>query len=588
MIRTELPLPRAMRALMELARSQATGFAESVSFALVWLATARMVLTGSVPSVQNLTDLTSLEAWSALEQQGLPLASVHRWLEKDNKVGGVQVRAQAVSVVLELEKEVGSQHTWDVLPAFTGACFSSRSDTFEGVVAAEVVELMLDFLGEPAGTLWIPFDQSGAIAMRALRRGWDVNTASMHSIDSSLLPLLLAIETGRTTSSRVQSHVERDSLGRPLTQATHILATPPFGIPVRYTRMAQWDSSGGENSDMYARSESWAVHELINRASKKAVFLVPPGVLFTRGQEQRLREYLLHRGGEYNELEAVVALPQGVLCNTSMGSAVLVMSPGRGNDAVRMVDLGLSRRSMANVDELVQAHRNVALGFAADEERARLVTRDEIMATEVSFAPARYLHKLIEVGPNAVALEDLFEVIRPPVVARDDNSIEFSELGIPDLGGWTAIAGPLEKKVRIRGRRDLPTLEEGDVVVSVKGTVGKTGLVSALVGGTAVLSQSCIALRARSSAKERKVRPEYLLMYLRSEAGQAQLSSLQSGATIQHVSPGTLMSSFLVPLPEEQEQQTVVDDYAELCGLESKIASIGQHMSAITAKRWKA
>lgn len=118
---------------------------------------------------------------------------------------------------------------------------------------------------------------------------------ALGQVDSAL-PLLLGIQYGQLNGPRLETEVERDREGRPLTRAAFVLACPPFGMPVHRSRLAQWDSSDGEATERFVRSETWAVRRLVNRASKKAVFLVPPGVLFTRGQEQRLREYLLHRG----------------------------------------------------------------------------------------------------------------------------------------------------------------------------------------------------------------------------------------------------------------------------------------------------
>lgn len=131
---------------------------------------------------------------------------------------------------------------------------------------------------------------------------------------------------------------------------------------------------------------------------------MPPGVLFTRGQEQRLREYLLNRGGEYNELHSVVALPSGAVSGTNLGSAVMVLTPDHGNDDIPHGTWACRAGSMSNLDELVRAHRRVALGQEEDPERACRVTRDDIMRNEVSFAPSRYLRKSVDVGPNAVPL----------------------------------------------------------------------------------------------------------------------------------------------------------------------------------------
>lgn len=164
-------------------------------------------------------------------------------------------------------------------------------------------------------------------------------------------------------------------------------------------------------------------------------------------------------------------------------------------------------------------------------------------------------------GPNAVKLEEICVAVRPPALTKDDG-IEMDEVGIPEIGVWSRIAGPFRKKVRLKsGGNSRPTLQPNDVILSVKGTIGKAGLIGDLVEGTAVVSQSCVVLRMRRGKDQVQVMPEYLLMYLRSEAGRFQLEGLQVGATMQHVSPATLLGSFRVPLPQMEEQRLVVAEY---------------------------
>lgn len=584
MIRAELPLPRAFRTLTAAVEQQGASASEAVTFALTWLAAAKMTASGNAPGSVTLEDLGSDACWKELENVGLPVLGAKRWHALD-VTSVASLRPKATLVVKELLSELGQQ-PWDVLPVLISELDKGGNKGGEAIVRTGLIELMLDMLGEVSGDLWIPFDPLGVLTVSALRRGWRVKTAQMSGPHESPLPLLLAIEYGRPNVPQVDGDIARDREGRPLTRATHVLACPPFGVAVLDTRLTQWDSSGGEALTAYARSETWAVHELINRASEKAVFLVPPGLLFTRGQEQRLREHLLHRGGEQNELQSVVALPGGAWTNTSVGAALLVMTPGHGNDDVLMVDLGSSRRSTTSFDDLLAEHREVALGVEEDSVRARRVSRDLIMATETSLAPSRYLRKTVEVGPNAVALEELCVLLRAPALAKDEKAMEVSELGIPELGQYTPVMDGLTKRARVKARRDLPTLEVGDLVLSIKGTIGKVGLAGDLETGKVVVSQSCVGIRLISDM--RRVTPAYLLMYLRSAAGQAQLESLQAGAAVQHISPQTLLSSFLVPVPDAQEIEAVERDYQLLCQLERQAADIQKRMGEISIARWSA
>jgi type I restriction-modification system DNA methylase subunit len=586
MNKKELPAARAFIALVDSTRVLASQ-PNARRFALTWLAAARMAVMGLLPDLKGLSDLNTLAGWQLAEEAGLPIDAVANLFSGSDSSTTIGIRAKAVSIVAELQAELGSQ-PWDVLPSLaTTGTRLGRDYAYEGGLVESAAELLLELAGEPDGWLWLPFDSNGTMTIRALRRGWDVKAVLMNEISHSDLPLLLAIESGKTTHPAVQTSVERDSSGQPVTKAKTLIATPPFGAPVRGTRLAQWDSSDSKAMDYFVRSEAWAVHELVNRASKKAIFVVPPGLLFTKGQEQRLREHLVHHGGERNELEAVITLPSGVMPQINVATAILVMNPRLETEDVRMVDLGVAKRNIASADEIVRNGKNLALGLEFDEGRARVVTRQDIIDNDCIFTPSRYIRQPVDAGPNAIALEQVFDVVRPPVLEKVGGA-EVFELGIPDLGSWNQIERLPAKTTTIRTRGSVGyELKQGDVVLSVKGTVGKCGIVGCFEGAKLVVSQSCVALRVKGELWGPKVDPQYLLMYLRSVAGRAQLESLQVGAGMQHVSVATLLSAFRFPVPSASERDEGSQDYRQLCAFESQIAAIQGQMAELEDKRWK-
>jgi N-6 DNA Methylase/Type I restriction modification DNA specificity domain len=581
----ELSVSRAFAALVEAARSSFSQ-PNTRQFALTWLAAARMVVMGECSALKDLGGLKTDLGWKAVERAGLPVDAVSHLFGSSERGEPIDLRSRAAAIVTGLYAELGTQ-PWDVLPSLTDYSFRSKQG-MDGVqeVSSVVSELMLDLVGQPDGWLWLPFDSTGTMMIRALRRGWKIKAASMTVPTHSILKLLmLAIETGCPTSKNVDTTVEAEGSGHPTIKASYVIAVPPFGELVRQGRFASRDSSGGRALELFARSESWAIHHLIERTSKKAVFLVPPGLLFTKGQDQRLREFLLHRGGKNNELEAVVALPPGVLSATHISTAILVTNPGSDTDGIRMVDLGIAKRSLTGLDETVQAGRRAALGLEQNPERVKTVTRDEIMTNEYILTPSRYVRRQVVMQPDSVKLKDICIAIRPPALTKEESGAEMAEVGIPEMGAWSRINGPLIKRVKLKTRsKNTPTLQRDDVILSVKGTIGKAGLIGTVTANTTVVSQSCVALRVTQN-KER-VLPEYLLMYLRSNAGRTQLECLQVGATMQHVSLATLLSTFQVPLPSLEKQRAFVTDYELLCTLEAQIGEIEDRMKNISQKRW--
>ena len=165
--------------------------------------------------------------------------------------------------------------------------------------------------------------------------------------------------------------------------------------------------------------------------------------------------------------------------------------------------------------------------------------------------------------------------------------MEVAEVGLSDLHRWKPISGDIDKTVFLKAPPNVSVfLRQGDIVLSIKGTVGR----AALVGDTAdkqqtVVSQSCVVLRLNPDQRA-AVHPEVLLMYLRSPHGQAQLAGLQVGAGVQHISPGTLMSAVSVPMPSYETCLEIRKDFAKLCELEHQMVGIEHKMKEITSQRW--
>lgn len=574
MTRTESPASLAFLRLVDLARKDM--FEEVWLFALAWLAAGRMAVSRNM----SVSQLAEVDAWKVLVDAGFPAEAADRAVPQRTSMSVADMgrRAAATSVVAELHRELGDLR-WDVLPCF----LDGGARQAEGMVVPELTALLFDLLGESDGSeLWIPFDLRGQLTIEALRRGWRVLAASPLSAWPLPAQLLLTIEAGHPEHPMVRRDVERGGTGRPISRADYALVMPPFGVQVKDSSMSLWDTAGGKGLEQFARSESWAIYEFVNRTNKRAVFVSGQGVLFAKGQEQRLREYLVHRGGECNEVEAVISLPPGVFSATAIAGAVVVVNPGGGTDDVYMADLGSGRRSLQEAGDIIATGHDIALG-KVPTDKARSVTRDEIAANEYSLAPSRYLRRVADLGANAVALGEICTALRPPATSKDPSQFKMAEVGQQDLNQWSAINHKLEKTTYLKAPPKVWNLvQPGDIVFSIKGTVGKAALMgSAAQARPTVVSQSCLALRPLTD----RVMPQYLLMYLRSPHGQAQLEGLQVGAGVQHISPSTLLA-MQVPVPPLEEQRAACPDYDRLCELEDQVARLQGEIADLTRHRW--
>jgi type I restriction-modification system DNA methylase subunit len=494
-------------------------------------------------------------------------------------------RAAAAAIISELDAELGL-HRWDVLPCLTES--TGRRGETEGTVVPELASLLMDMVGAPPNSeVWIPFDLKGQLTIEALRRGWRVYAASPLASSQLLKQLMLTIETGQCQPPAVRAEIERDAAGRPVGRADFALVIPPIGMHVKDSRMSMWDITGTRAHEQFARSESWALFEFANRIEKRAVFVTPQGVLFAKGQEQRLREYLLGRSAECSRIQAVISLPPGVFGATAIAGAIVVLSAADGEGTVYMAELGSGRRSLGEAGEIVSSGREVALG-QAQTNKARLVSPEEVAENEFSLAPSRYLRRVADLGDNVIKLGEICEAVRPPATSKEAGPFEVVEVGLSDLQNWHPIDHGLGKSAYLKSApKDSALAQPGDIIISIKGSVGRVALMGAAAKyRQTVVSQSCLALRLNPNLRERYLSPEVLVMYLRSPHGQAQLAGLQVGAGVQHISPATLLGAVSVPLPSALAFQEIRDEYNQLCRLEAQIASLESEIADISRRRW--
>lgn len=567
---------------------------------LAWIALARLHSDGKLAMpIDKLVlkgDL-SVALQAGLKQEAIDLLSTSS--EGENGINARTLNVLDAVKKLCLDLKDAPDSAWDVLPFLTS---SERRHSIvpELLIEQYVVELMVDMIGNQKGTVWVPFDPSGQIAITAARKGFAVNNASIMTPDDLISHLLICIESGAPTHPSIKTEINRDAMGRPTTKADFILAAPPISVSIRSGEWAQWQFDDGKRKDIYDRSEAWAISELLIRAEKKLVVLTSHNWLFSTGQERRLREELL--GRSHCPIESVTTLPGGVLSSTNVQTAITTFNQEQSKNVVRMTNLVSEGRSSFQ-DDLLSENRNHILLDEGESKQSRSISVKEIEEAESVLLPQRLLRKTTLSSSNYIPLEEICIPIRPPTPYRGNDGECVTELGIPNLRdrSWKPIGldGFFEDKtVFIRQReRQESFLEQDDIILSVKGSLGLAGLISDYFGFgenqsathewvKSVVSTSCVGLRLGRGASSKGITPEYLLMYLRSEEGQEQIKSLKVGAAMPHISIQSLMRTVRIPIPNNTELAEVKKDFNKLCSLEEEIARISYEMSAVTASRW--
>lgn len=538
-------------------------------------------------------ELANQPGWESAGEAGLPPSGVSVLADLFR---GWRQSSEALHMLKRLAQELkdAPASAWDVLPYVT----TERQSRYSGVffLAQPVVELMLDMLHGEKGAVWVPFDVGGQIAISAFRRGYPVNMASINGGEDLVAQLLVCIETAGVSHERLSIEIPRDATGRPTLTAEFVIAAPPFGSHSRATYWNQWASS--MHLDPYDRAEAWAVAELLQRTQRRLVLISSHNWLFSTGQEKRLRVDLVD--GPRPCLESVTALPPGVWTSSNIATAIACFDVRKESSYIRMSNLASDEKGRDLVD-LIGAGRSLLLSEADEGKQSRMISVQEVREAEYVLLPQRLLNKATFGGSNTVPLGEICAAVRPATPYKGTDGETVLELGIPNLRNrkWKPLGDTYPddpKTVKVKPReRDEVFLRQGDILLSVKGTLGLARLVSDVYGTAAkegegktlaVLSTSCVALRFDRRSRVQGITPVYLLMYLRSAEGQEQIRSLQVGAAMPHISVQSLLNTLRIPVPPSDELTAVHADFEKLCVLETSIEDMEQEMSSIAESRW--
>ena len=602
----------ALHSLLDLIRERSLA-SDALPTALAWLVMGRLALRGKAPALgtgfdngpQHLRN-TLLNVDAPPQLQDSLIKALAEWHEPLTGTATYIVRRL-------LDSPQATQ--WGLQDAawLVGSRSRTSSDSLSGAFDPAVCDVAVASLRVTKGDhVWVPFDASGQFTTRLVAQGARVWRAGPGYDDTGLTSLLLALGDDADAFERV-SFAEAPPPTEGAWEVNKCLVAAPVNMKITGPHAwREWQIRSGRGRALWVdpeeldRSDAWAVAAMWPRVKQRGVFLTSPSLLFAHGQEERLRKaLLLDRAG--NMVEAVGALPQGSMGGVSISPALLVLDTTAHKDRVRLANLaGLAPQdgSKVKLGRDLAPLAAVSLLQAVLQQPSFAVDVDlkDIEECDFSLVPQRYINRIDDLGGERCALGDLIEqVVRSPVPSKDLNGWAVWEIGIPRLEQWRPIDSGYERFMKIAPRKaNEALLREGDLVVAIKGTVGKVGIVgripasyeqakaaqATIIGevptshseapqsASAVAAASCVGLRVDRS----KVLPEYLLLYLRSHDFKRQLEALRVGSTIAHITPATLLSGVQVLLMPIREQQKLCDRYQSLCSMEAQIEDLDRQM----------
>lgn len=457
---------------------------------------------------------------------------------------------------------------------------------------ADLMSAMADI--RSSDSVYTPWDSSFAqLASRAAIKSKDVYYESiLHSSIPALVSLL------STNEFEV-------SISNPILQPTAIEGGKPrlFDITVAFPPFGMKYPADEIRRDLFNRfperttiGSVLAVRHAISQTKSKLVIAVQNSLLFSHGYEKELRKDLVEKG----MIEAVIAMPNGLLSLTNIAFTILVINPKGGLNSIKFINadspefyvvVARTRNDLRNIDGLLELIKS-----NKESTNCSIVSNQVVLSNDAQLQVDRYVvsdsRKRLEKqlsGLRKIQLGDIARTVRAiPLGSIESKPIAVMEIGAADLSQFGYIA-PKGKTISVdenlAKRYEDCFLRPLDIVLIVKGSVGKIGIVPEDVPGPGnggwVAGQSAIVLR---------VHPEYcaqsLFVQLRSPMGQELLAGIVSGATIKLIQLRELMKLEVVQSTSDQDAKSreIIDSEERL---EREIQKIRAEQESLSKNVWK-
>lgn len=443
----------------------------------------------------------------------------------------------------------------------------------------EVTALMAELAAiHPKNAVYIPFESTYQLSSAVAARGGNpFAETQMFSPISGLLNLL--------TNAQIELH-QGNCLTQPgylidkhLRQFETSISFPPFGV--KYPTSLGEQDVHGRFPEKTTSGTVLAIRHILAQTRGRAIIAVPNNLLFTSGAERALREDLLQK----QMIEAVITLPTALLNFTNIGFSLLVLNTltpqpeiifVNGEDEACFARDGRGKTTLTQWKEIADA----VLQRSSELIPVAVVSANDVLENDAQLQVSRYfdnqsaeLSRVLSMHKLA-PLNELVDFVRPALISQSEGEacIEFSPADFPKYGyvlsGSRKVQVPDSAKAKVK----KSFLKPYDVLVTIKGSAGKVGIVSPEIAASNqrfVASQTSIVLRTNEGG----VDPLYLYSYLKSCLGQEQLQSIVSGATIPLIQLKEL-ARLAIPLPPMQSQQKAKALFEQVVALEQSVQRI--------------
>lgn len=385
-----------------------------------------------------------------------------------------------------------------------------------------------------------------------------------------------------------------DLLGRNIPNETFVqgVSSPPWGLGINLEALPVTSVNLRHKP---ASSESVFIQYLMGKVTGRLAVMVSPLMLQrTTTGDLTLKEELVSSG----KLAAIIQFSDNVVSVAPMvAPALLLIDPNANQNPlmVNMTDESLYQREgrynrFVGKDELLQAIAS------EDSNYTKRITAVEAAANDWNLDVRRYVlsneaHRLqskLESMPTQ-SLSDLVDFIRCQAVQSGDAGELYYEASQADINNTGVFELPKKRisvaDVKVVSRVNRQLMRPGDVLITVKGNVGKVGLVSETVGKNWIAGQSFIILRLKSNGPIKD--STYLYRYLNSPIAQQSLVSKVTGAAIKAIKMSDL-EKLPVVIPTQAQLNEVIEKQKKVLSLQEQVTQLQQQIDALRHDDWLA
>jgi type I restriction enzyme M protein len=364
-----------------------------------------------------------------------------------------------------------------------------------------------------------------------------------------------------------------------------VLTVPPFAM-----RLRQDFSNDPYERFIYGvpskTGSEWAfisnaLAALNDKKSSRALIQVPLGSLSRAGQDKKIREKLI----AFDLLEGVISIPpESRRGGPMIPTAILVFNinkDGKHKGKVQFIETSLENNKLSkteNPNEFYGALFNEGseqqgvslLVENADITDADLNVKRYIKEDTFTIDGDKYKFDFEALKAKTVSLEDYVSISRGFNVSTRDES-EDGEVGVIKISnlqdGKVEFDGLVHANVPAKVSVLDYKVEEGDLLLSVRGTTNKVALVEGNVP-LAIINPNLVRLRTnvyadnlgKKDAPKFDADPRWLQLFLNTPLVKAQLEQLSTGTTISQIKIQDL-KKLQVPLLSMKEQKEQVKQY---------------------------